>query len=270
MTSAHQHAPAEHEAWHQSRWEEIAGTNGKARVVANAKITDSGPHTLPGIPGEWRTTETGDLTVTAKATDGVQVAGSLVDGTSPVPSGSSLEFPDDRVGFAGGADGSYGLVVMDQGRVERVGLTGIDTFPYNPAWVFEGQYRPAPEGRRIEVPRLTSPRSTEAILAPVDLAVTIDGTEYVLAVLQDFPGQRLVIFTDETNGESTPTIGRWLVLPLLEPGSTLTVDFNKATLSHHHLNPDVFVCPLSPPGNRLPMRIEVGERALIHTTGDQS
>ncbi|XVQ89469.1 hypothetical protein ACQP2K_19235 [Microbispora siamensis] len=40
--------------------------------------------------------------------------------------------------------------------------------------------------------------------------------------------------------------------------------------SHHHLNPDVFVCPLSPPGNHLPMRIEVGERALIHSTGDQS
>ncbi|MFJ6076632.1 DUF1684 domain-containing protein [Streptomyces sp. NPDC093065] len=262
--------PVEYEAWRQGRWEEIAGANGKATVVANAKITNPGPHTLPGIPGEWRTTEAGDLTVTAKAGDGVQVADSLVDGTSPVPSGGSLEFPDNRGGFASGADGSYSLVVMDHGRVERTGLTGIDTFPYDPAWVFEGQYRAAPEGRRIEVGRLTSPRSTEAILAPVDLAVTIDDTEYVLAVLQDFPGQRLVIFTDETNGDSTPPIGRWLVMPLLEPGSTLTVDFNKATLSHHHLNPDVFVCPLSPPGNHLPTRIEVGERALIHAAVGQS
>lgn len=262
--------PADYDAWRQGRWEEIAGENGKAKVAANAKITDPGPHTLPGIPGEWRTTEAGDLTVTANAADGVQVAGSLVDGTSPVPSGSSLEFPGNRVGFASGKDGSYGLVVMDQGRIEHTGLTGIDTFPYNPAWVFEGHYRAAPEGRRIEVGRLTSPRSTETILAPVDLAVTIDGAEYVLAVLQDFPGQRLVIFTDETNGDTTPTIGRWLVLPLLEPGSTVTVDFNKATLSHHHLNPDVFVCPLSPPGNHLPMRIEVGERALIHAATGES
>ncbi|PDP86667.1 hypothetical protein CQJ94_15340 [Glycomyces fuscus] len=261
--------PADHEAWRQSRWEEVAGANGKAKVVANAKITGPGPHTLPGVPGEWRTTEAGSLTVTAEAVDGVRVAGSLVDGTSPVPSGGSLRFPDDRVGFASGADGSYGLVVMDQGRVERTGLTGIDTFPHDPAWVFTGRYRAAPEGRRIEVPRLTSPRSTEAIPAPVDLAVTIDGTEHVLAVLQDFPGQRLVIFTDETSGDSTPTIGRWLVLPLLEPGSTLTVDFNKATLSHHHLNPDVFVCPLSPSGNHLPMRVEAGERALLHTAAGQ-
>jgi uncharacterized protein (DUF1684 family) len=261
---------AEYEAWHQGRWEEIAGANGKAKVVANGKITDRDPHTLPGVPGEWSTNEAGALTVTATAADGVTINGTTVDGTAEVPAGCSLEFPRGMVGFAGGADGSYGLVVMDQGRVERTGLSGIDTFPYNPSWVLEGHYRAAPEGRRIEVPRLTIPRSTEAILAPVDLAVTINGTEYVMAVLQDFPGQRLVIFTDETNGDQTPEIGRWLVLPLLEPGSTLAVDFNQATLSHHHLNPEVFVCPLAPPGNHLPMRIEVGERALIYNTTDQS
>ncbi|MEU0283591.1 hypothetical protein [Streptomyces sp. NPDC006195] len=44
--------------------------------------------------------------MTAQAADGVKVADSLVDGTSPVPSGSSLELPDNRVGFAGGADGA--------------------------------------------------------------------------------------------------------------------------------------------------------------------
>ncbi|MEV6227742.1 DUF1684 domain-containing protein [Saccharopolyspora shandongensis] len=112
--------------------------------------------------------------------------------------------------------------------------------------------------------RLTTPRSTEAISAPVDLAVSINGTEYVLSVLEDMPGQRLVVFTDETNGTETPEIGRWLVLPLLKPGSTLTVDFNQATLSHHHLAPAVFTCPLSPPGNHLPMRVEAGERALVY------
>ncbi|MER7403710.1 DUF1684 domain-containing protein [Streptomyces sp. NPDC000070] len=262
--------PADHEAWRQGRWEEIAGTNGKAMVIAKAKINGHDPHTLPGLPGQWTTTETGSLTVAAKAEDGVRVNDEAVDGTTEVPSGSVLEFPGNLNGFAGGADGFYGVIVMDQSRVERSGLSGIDRFPYNPDWVFEGHYRAAPEGRRIEVERLTAPRSTEAILAPVDLVVTVHGTEYVLAVLEESPGQRLVIFTDETNGDSTPQIGRWLVLPLLEPGSALTVDFNQATLSHHHLNPDVFVCPLSPPGNHLPMRIEVGERALIHSATGQS
>jgi uncharacterized protein (DUF1684 family) len=261
--------PAEYQAWRKGRWEEIAGPNGKAKVVANGKVIGREVHTIPGVPGQWSTTEAGALSVTAALEDGVKVNGDPVDGTADVPSGSPLEFPGGRVGFVGGSDGAYGLVVMDHEAVARSGLRGIDTYPYDAAWVFEGEYRKAPESRRIEVGRLTSPRSTEAILAPVDLAVTINGTEYVLAVLEDMPGQRLVVFTDETNGGETPEIGRWLVLPLLEPGSKLTVDFNQATLSHHHLSPSVFTCPLSPPGNHLPMRIEAGERALIYDKSDQ-
>jgi uncharacterized protein (DUF1684 family) len=214
--------------------------------------------------------------VTATAADGVTVNGKVADGTVEVPAGSPFELPGGRFGFAGGSDGEYGLIVMDPGALERSGLVGIDTFPYDQAWVLTGEYRAAPAGRRIEVGRLTATPSTEAIAAPVDLAVTIGGTEYVLAVLEEAPGQRLVIFTDETTGTETPGIGRWLVLPPQEPGTTVpvdssgtvdssvTVDLNQVTLSHHHLVPTVFTCPLSPPGNHLPLRVEAGERALIH------
>ncbi|WBQ08410.1 DUF1684 domain-containing protein [Kribbella sp. CA-293567] len=228
-------------------------------------ISGPGAQTLPAIPGQWSTDEAGALTVTAASTDGLKLGGAVVEGKVEVPSGSPLEFSGGRVGFAGGSDGEYGVVVMDHQEIARTGLTGIDTYPYNPDWVFEGQYREAPAGRRIAVDRLTSPRSPDTILAPVDLAVTINGTEYLLAVLEEQPGQRLVVFTDETNGSETPDIGRWLVLPQLEPGSTLTVDFNQAALSFHHLQPTVFTCPLAPPGNHLPMRIEVGERALTYS-----
>lgn len=265
-----QRVPAEYGLWREARWDEIAGPNGKAKVVAKGTVTGRDTHVLPGVPGRWSISESGALTVTAAAEDGVEVDGEPANGTVEVPSGSPLGFPSGRVGFAGGADGAYGLVVMDHDAVTSSGLSGIDVYPYDPAWVFEGEYRAAPEGRRIEVVRLTAPRSTEAILAPVDLAVTINGSEYVLSVLQDMPGQRLVVFTDETNGTGTPEIGRWLVLPLLDPGSTLTVDFNQATLSHHHLAPTVFTCPLSPPGNHLPLRVEAGECALVHNTPKES
>jgi uncharacterized protein (DUF1684 family) len=256
--------PATHEEWRRARWDEVAGPNGKAKVVARGRVKGPGPHAIAGIPGRWGTTATGALTVTATAADGVRVNGQPADGTVEVPAGSPFELPGRRVGFAGGGAGAYGLVVMDHEAVTRAGLTGISSFPYDPAWVFEGEYRAAPPGRRNEVGGLSSPPSTEAISAPVDLTVTIDGTEYVLAVLEDMPGQRLVVFTDETNGTETPEIGRWLVLPLLEPGSPLTVDLNQATLSHYHLAPTVFTCPLSPPGNHLPLRVEAGERALVH------
>ena len=256
--------PTGYEAWREARWSEIAGPNGKAKVVANGRVTGRDAVVIPGVPGQWRITEAGTLTVSAAAADSVTVDGEAVNGTAEVPSGSTLGFSGGRVGFTGGAGGFYGVVVIDHEALARSGLSGIDTYPYDPAWVFEGEYRAVPVGRRIEVGRLTTPRSTEAVLAPVDLAVTINGAEHVLSVLEDMPGQRLVVFTDDTNGTETPDIGRWLVLPLQEPGSTVTVDFNQATLSHHHLAPSVFTCPLSPPGNHLPVRVEAGERALVH------
>ena len=261
------HVPADYEAWRAARWDEIAGPDGKAKVVANGRVAGRDTHVIPGVPGRWRITEAGALTVSAAAADSVTVNGGAVSGTVEVPSGSTLGFSGGRVGFAGGAGGFYGVVVMDHEALARSGLSGIDTYPYDPAWVVEGEYRAAPEGRRIEVGRLTSPRSTAAVLAPVDLAVTINGTGHVLSVLEDMPGQRLVVFTDGTSGIETPDIGRWLVLPLLEPGSTLTVDFNRATLSYHHLAPAVFTCPLPPPGNHLPVRVEAGERALVYAGG---
>ncbi|WP_128382028.1 DUF1684 domain-containing protein [Streptomyces cavernae] len=257
--------PADFDAWLDERWKEIAGVNGKGTVAAKAVINGQAPRAIDDLPGMWATTATGALSLTARAADGVCVNGEPVDGTTDVPSGATVELPGGLTAFAGGADGSYGVVVMDQTRVRRTGLSGIDRFPYDPAWVFEGRYQ-AREGRHIEVERLTAPRSLDLISAPVDVVVTIHGTEYVLAVLEESPGRRLVIFTDETSGDSTPTIGRWLVLPLLEPGSPVSIDFNKATLSYHHLNQDVFTCPLAPPGNDLPLRIEAGERALTHAT----
>ncbi|MBU3067327.1 DUF1684 domain-containing protein [Nocardia sp. NEAU-G5] len=242
----------------------MAGPQGKAKVVAKGMISGIELQTLPGVPGRWGVTEAGGLTVTAALADGVVVEEKAVDGTADVPPGSHPKFPTGRTGSVSGADGTYALVVMDESAVARSGLREIVAYPYDPAWVLEGEYRAAPPGRVIDVERLTVPRTEDSLPAPVDLVVTIDGEEYVLAVLEDLPGRRLVIFTDETNGDGTPEIGRWLLLPLLGPGSTVPVDFNRTTLSQHHFSPSVFTCPLSPPGNHLPMRIEAGERALAY------
>ncbi|RAS66810.1 uncharacterized protein (DUF1684 family) [Lentzea atacamensis] len=239
-----------YEEWRQARWDEVAGPGGKAKVVAKGTVSGHEPQVLAGIPGEWRVNE----------------AGALMHANSEVPNGVALEFDGGLVGFAGGADGHYGVVVMDP---EAPAPSAIDTYPYDPAWIFEGEFRAA-EGRRVEVEHLTSPRTTESVLAPVDLVVTINGTEHVLTVIETMPGQRLVVFTDETSGTETPGIGRWLVLPQLEPGTRLTVDFNQATLSHHHLAPSVFTCPLSPPGNHLPIRVEAGERAFMYDLKDKA
>ncbi|SEO64570.1 DUF1684 domain-containing protein [Amycolatopsis saalfeldensis] len=254
----------EYEAWRQTRWAEMAGPQGKASVVARGMVSGPELQTVPDVPGQWSTTEAGGLTVTATLADGVVVEGEPVDGTVEVRPGGQLEFHSGRTGSVGGGDGAYGLIVMDETAVARSGLSEILAYPYDPAWVLEGEYRAAPPGRTIEVDRLTVPRTQDALPAPVDLVVTIGGEEYLLAVLEDLPGRRLVIFTDGTSGNGTPDIGRWLLLPPAEPGRPVPVDFNRTTLSQHHFAPPVYTCPLSPPGNHLPMRVEAGERALAY------
>ncbi len=57
--------PDEYRAWRESRWDEVAGPNGRATVVVVGELVGRGTQTLPGVPGQWTITESGALTVTA-------------------------------------------------------------------------------------------------------------------------------------------------------------------------------------------------------------
>jgi uncharacterized protein (DUF1684 family) len=257
------HPAPEYQAWREARWQDITGPTGKAAVIGNGLVTGRETVSLPAVPGRWGIDASGALIVTAAPEDGVTVDGKTVDGTAQVSVGCSLDFSGGRRGVVGGTPGNYSMVFFGADAVAASGITGIETYPYDPQWVVQGRYRPAEPGRRIEVGRLTTPRTMDVIPAPGDLVVSIGETEYVLAVLEASPGLRLAIFTDETSGTETPDIGRWLVLPMLAADARLAIDFNQAVLSYHHVNPGIFFCPMRPPGNHLPLRISAGERALI-------
>ena len=75
------------------------------------------------------------------------------------------------------------------------------------------------------------------------------------------PGRLWLVFGDETNGGETYGGGRFLVTGPVQPDGRVEVDFNLA-----YNPPCVFspyaTCPLPPDGNRLPLRIEAGERVF--------
>ena len=256
----------EFEVWRRARWEEIAGPHGKARIAAKGWISGLEPQMISGVPGQWSTTPDGALRLSAADTAGILVDGQPVAGPVEVevPAGSRVEFPEGLTATVMGGNGAYAVVVKDDTAVARSGLSGIESYPYDPSWVLQGEYRDAPPGRTVEIDRLTVPRSRDTLPAPVDLTISIGGEERVLTILEDMPGHRLLIFTDHTNGAGTSELGRWLLLPLADPGSIVTVDFNRAILSYHHISPAVFNCPTEPEGNHLPLRVEAGERALIY------
>ena len=92
----------------------------------------------------------------------------------------------------------------------------------------------------------------------------IDGHDLKLYPVLEEPGAKelFYIFRDQTSGRETYGAGRFLYGPLPANG-TVTIDFNRA-----YNPPCAFTafatCPLPPKENRLPVRIEAGEKKYDH------
>jgi len=71
-------------------------------------------------------------------------------------------------------------------------------------------------------------------------------------------------FLDQTSGRETYGAGRYLDLEA-EPDGTYEIDFNLAYHPSCVYDPN-YSCPLTPAENRLPVRIEAGERLSEHDT----
>jgi hypothetical protein len=100
--------------------------------------------------------------------------------------------------------------------------------------------------------------------SPGRAVFTLDGRELSLEPVFETPGaeELFFIFRDETAPRETYGAGRYLYSALPLDG-TVALDFNKA-----YSPPCAFTayatCPLPPLQNRLPVRIEAGEKAPAH------
>lgn len=104
--------------------------------------------------------------------------------------------------------------------------------------------------------------------SPGVLAFEIAGNSYELEAYGS--GEQLfLVFGDATNRDATYGAGRFLYAPMpAEHGFTM-LDFNKAYSPPCAFN-DFSTCPVASPRNRLPIRIEAGEKydKALHYSGD--
>jgi uncharacterized protein len=157
--------------------------------------------------------------------------------------------------------GRFAVRVKDSASEARRSFHGISYFPTSPVWRVEARFEPYEPPRSISVPNVLGHVDSET--SPGALVFAHDGKTYRLdPVLERGETEYFVIFGDRTNGTDTYGAGRFLYVAPPVNGKTV-IDFNKA-----YNPPCVFTayatCPLPPPQNKLPFRVEAGEKEYAH------
>ncbi len=160
--------------------------------------------------------------------------------------------------------GRIAVRVRDRDNPARSRLGAILSFPIDPAWRFEARFEPYDPPRRMPVTSVVGTVEEETV--PGAVAFELAGHVYRLEpVLERGETDYWIVFGDATNGAETYGGGRFVYVSPPAGGRTV-LDFNRA-----YNPPCVFTpystCPLPAPRNRLPIRVEAGEK-LYRSTSD--
>lgn len=155
-------------------------------------------------------------------------------------------------------DGRFGVRLKDPSHPARAEFRGIDHYPVSADWKAAARFEAYEPPKEISIPTELGTISRQVSWGAA--VFEIDDQELRLDVLAE-PGaeQLFIIFADKTTGVETYGGGRYLYSAAPDESGRVVLDFNKA-----YNPPCVFTafatCPLPPRQNRLPIRVEAGEK----------
>ena len=154
----------------------------------------------------------------------------------------------------------YGIRVKDPESQARREFKGIESFPVDEAYHVTATWVADPR----KIPILNIIGQTEESECPGYAVFKLRGRELQLHPIFEEPGAKelFYIFKDETSTKETYPAGRFFYSDLPKDGQVV-LDFNKAYNPPCAFTPYA-TCPLPPPENRLPVRIEAGEKRYGH------
>ncbi len=152
----------------------------------------------------------------------------------------------------------FGIRVKDPESEARKDFKGIDYFPINPAFRVQAHFQLYNPPKKIAIANVLGMISDET--SPGALVFTLGGKTFRIdPILEQGEKDLFIIFKDATSGKETYGAARYLYAHPADAYGNTIVDFNKA-----YNPPCVFThyatCPLPPPQNRLPIRVEAGEK----------
>jgi uncharacterized protein (DUF1684 family) len=152
----------------------------------------------------------------------------------------------------------YGVRMKDKNAAARKAFTGLRWFDVREEYRVTAQFTSYAAPRPIKVPNILG--QSEAMPSPGFATFSMGGQQVRLDGVLEEPGaeQLFFILRDQTSGKETYPAGRFLYADLPKQGK-IVLDFNKA-----YNPPCAFTafatCPLPPPQNWMPVRVEAGER----------
>jgi uncharacterized protein (DUF1684 family) len=154
----------------------------------------------------------------------------------------------------------FGIRLKDPASEYRRHFTHLECFPASEAWRVTARFVAEPK----KIPILNVLGQTEESDCPGYAVFRLAGQEVRLYPILEEAGAKelFYIFKDQTSGKETYGAGRFLYSDLPRDGQVV-LDFNKAYNPPCSFTPYA-TCPLPPPENRLPMRVEAGEKKYGH------
>ena len=155
-------------------------------------------------------------------------------------------------------NGENALRVRDTASTASAELGDIDSYPLDPDWRIVAKWI------RLDTPQGMTVDTTKSILTDVEVThkavFDYKGATYELYATHGTAQSPQFVLRDLTSRDTTYPASRFVFGKDVGP-DTIVLDFNKA------INPpcaftEHAVCPLPPPENILPFRIEAGEKRL--------
>ena len=265
---------AEIEEWRAGRLERLRADHGYLNLAGLFWLPDGTssfgsaddndlqfPPTAAAHVGEFEITAEGVQMSVADDAD-VRVDGERVE---------SILMHDDRTGMQVTAtsgrlawsvvnrQGMIGVRLRDFEHPALDALPPIPHFDVDSRWRLEGELRPFDEPKVMNVGTVIEGLGYNPT-SPGRIAFEYDGKSYELDAYES--GERLLfVFGDATSGKETYAAGRFVYAAKPDKDGKTVLDFNRS------YNPpcvfgDFATCPVASPGNRLPIRIEAGEKYI--------
>jgi uncharacterized protein (DUF1684 family) len=148
--------------------------------------------------------------------------------------------------------------LRDKNNHLRKEFAGLSWYPVSEAYRVDGQFVPYDTPKTMQIPNILG--DVDSMVSPGTAAFSIGGQRMQMLAISDpdHPKELWFIFRDLTTGKETDPAARFLYTPMPVNGK-LTLDFNRAQNPPCAYNAFA-TCPLPPQENRMPVRVEAGEK----------